>query len=85
MTDVRWVAMGFDKRTQRLLEEVELDGLTTETVRQLFNLQRDDDAIGVCFNVLPEHLAVLAPHAHGRLDLAAADWQVEARPANRSS
>ena len=85
MTDVRWVAMSFDKKTERLLEEIELDGLTTETVRQLFKLQRDDDAIGVCFNVLAEHLAVLAPHAHGRLDLTAADWQIEARSANRTS
>ena len=81
MTNVRWVAMGFDKKTERMIQEVELNGLTTEDVRQLFRLQEDEEAIGVCFDVLPEHVPILAPHAHGRLDLKTADWQIEARPA----
>jgi hypothetical protein len=79
---VRWVALGFDKKTQRLLQELELNGLTTDVVRRLLNLPGNDEAIGVSFNVLAEHLPVLAPYAHGRLDLATADWQIEARSAH---
>jgi hypothetical protein len=83
MMDVRWVAMGFDRDSERLVQEVELDGLTTEIVRRLMRLQSDEDAIGACFDVLPEHVAALNPYAHGRLDLNVADWQIEARPAGQ--
>ena len=36
MSNVRWVVMAFDKKTERLIQEIELTGLRTEAVMKFF-------------------------------------------------
>lgn len=79
MTNVRWVAMAFDKKTELLIKEVELHGLPTATVLELYGFENEDDVMGGRFDINAEQVPVLAPHAHGQLDLEIADWQIEAR------
>jgi hypothetical protein len=81
MTKVRWVAMGFDKKTERLVHEIELVGLRTHAVMKILGVDDEDEVIGASFDVNPERAKALASYAHGRLDLSIADWQIEARPA----
>lgn len=79
--DVRWIAMAFDKKTERLVKEIELYGLSTKTVLDLYGYDHEDDVMGGSLEIGPAHASVLAPYAHGQLDLDMADWQLEARDA----
>lgn len=79
MSNARWVAMAFDKQTELVLKEVELIGLSTATVLELYGYENEDDVMGGRFDIELKHVPVLAPYAHGQLDLGIADWQLEAR------
>jgi hypothetical protein len=71
--------MSFDKKTELLVKEVELIGLSTQQVLGLFGVDDEDEVMGGRLDIGPEHVPALAPYAHGQLDLGIADWQLEAR------
>ena len=79
MSDARWVAIAFDKQTELMVKEVELIGVSTAQIVDLYKLTDDDEAESGRFDVGPEHAKALWPYSHGQLDLSIGDWQIEAR------
>jgi hypothetical protein len=77
MTAVHWAAFGFDKKTEKLIFEIELHGMDLEKFRKIFGLPDDDPVHGASFPVKREHVPKLQEHAQQKIDFDSATWFAE--------
>ncbi len=77
MTGVRWVVRGFDTKTEREKEVIDLPSMTEAELRRTFNLPDDEDLFGAFPVVDVEVIARVEALTDRTLDRGACDYFFE--------